>query len=57
MADAVNEFAGCLSGPEDCDRGLVVNIGFTCTSQCGGLPIAERGEQRLNRYEALTHTR
>ena len=57
MADAVNEFAGCPSGPEDCDRGLVVNVDFTCTSQCGGLPIAERGEQRLNGYEALTYAR
>jgi|DEB0MinimDraft_10_1074344.scaffolds.fasta_scaffold02930_3 LCP family protein required for cell wall assembly len=57
MADAVNEFAGCPSGPEDCDRGLVVNVDFTCSSQCGGLPIAERGEQRLNGYEALTYAR
>lgn len=57
MADAVNEFAGCLLSPEDCDRGLVINVGFTSTSQRGGMTIAERGEQRLNRYEALTHTR
>jgi LCP family protein required for cell wall assembly len=57
MADAVNEFSGCPSGPEDCDRGLVVNVDFTCTSQCGGLAIPERGEQRLNGYEALTYAR
>lgn len=57
MADAVNEFSGCASGPEECDRGLVVNVDFTCTSQCGGLAIPERGEQRLNGYEALTYAR
>ncbi len=57
MADAVNEFSGCPSGPEDCDRGLVVNVDFTCTTQCGGLAIPERGEQRLNGYEALTYAR
>jgi len=57
MADAVNEFTGCPSGPEDCDRGLVVNVDFTCTSQCGGLAITQRGEQRLNGYQALTYAR
>jgi LCP family protein required for cell wall assembly len=57
MADAVNEFTGCPSGPQDCDRGLVVDVDFTCTSQCGGLPIAQRGEQRLNGYQALTYAR
>ncbi len=57
MADAVNEFTGCPSGPEACDRGLVVNVDFTCTSECGGLAIPQEGEQRLNGYQALTYAR
>jgi len=61
FADAVNEFVGCPIGdPEasrNCTRGITVDVGFSCTSDCGGFPIAERGEQRLSGYEALTYAR
>jgi polyisoprenyl-teichoic acid--peptidoglycan teichoic acid transferase len=57
FADAVNEFSGCPSGPGDCSRGITVDVDFTCTSQCGGLPIASKGVQQLNGYEALTYAR
>jgi polyisoprenyl-teichoic acid--peptidoglycan teichoic acid transferase len=57
FADAVNEFSGCPSGPGDCSRGITVDVDFTCTSQCGGLPIATTGVQQLNGYEALTYAR
>jgi len=57
FADAVNEFAGCASGPADCARGITVDVDFTCTSQCGGLPIERVGPQQLNGYQALTYAR
>jgi polyisoprenyl-teichoic acid--peptidoglycan teichoic acid transferase len=57
FADAVNEFSGCPSGPGDCSRGITVDVDFTCTSQCGGLPISTTGVQQLNGYEALTYAR
>jgi LCP family protein required for cell wall assembly len=61
FAEAVNEFVGCpLGGPEDsrnCDNGLTIDEDFTCTTQCGGFPIAARGPQQLSGYEALTYAR
>jgi polyisoprenyl-teichoic acid--peptidoglycan teichoic acid transferase len=61
FADAVNEFVGCpLGGPEvsrNCSRGITVDVDFTCTADCGGFVIPERGEQRLSGYEALTYAR
>ena len=57
FADAVNEFSGCPSGPGDCSRGITVDVDFTCTSECGGLPIETTGVQQLNGYEALTYAR
>jgi len=57
FADAVNEFSGCPSGPGECSRGITVDVKFTCTSQCGGLPLDRVGEQQLNGYQALTYAR
>jgi polyisoprenyl-teichoic acid--peptidoglycan teichoic acid transferase len=57
FADAVNEFAGCPPGPGECTRGITVDVAFTCTSQCGGLPIERAGPQQLNGYQALTYAR
>ena len=61
FADAVNEFVGCgIGDPElsrDCTQGLQVDVDYTCSNDCGGFPIAERGEQRLSGFEALTHSR
>lgn len=57
FADAVNEFSGCPSGPGECSRGITVDVEFTCTSQCGGLPLDRVGEQQLNGYQALTYAR
>jgi polyisoprenyl-teichoic acid--peptidoglycan teichoic acid transferase len=57
FADAVNEFSGCPSGPGECNRGITVDVDFTCTSQCGGLPIERTGVQQLNGYQALTYAR
>jgi len=61
FADAVNEFVGCPIGdPElsrQCSRGITVDVDFTCTANCGGFVIPQRGEQALSGFEALTFTR
>jgi polyisoprenyl-teichoic acid--peptidoglycan teichoic acid transferase len=61
FADAVNEFVGCdIGDPEltrSCTRGLEVDVDFTCTAQCGGFPITQRGVQRVSGFEALTLAR
>jgi polyisoprenyl-teichoic acid--peptidoglycan teichoic acid transferase len=61
FADAVNEFVGCgIGDPElsrTCSQGLLVEVDYACASDCGGFPIAERGEQRLSGFETLTHSR
>ncbi len=46
FADAVSAFGG-----------LVIDVNFTCTSDCGGLPLTERGLQALNGHEVLTFAR
>jgi polyisoprenyl-teichoic acid--peptidoglycan teichoic acid transferase len=61
FADAVNEFVGCPIGdPEltrDCARGLTVDVDFTCTANCGGFAIPQRGIQQISGFEALTVAR
>jgi len=61
FADAVNEFVGCdIGDPEltrSCTRGLTVDVDFTCTANCGGFAITQRGEQKLSGFEALTVAR
>jgi polyisoprenyl-teichoic acid--peptidoglycan teichoic acid transferase len=61
FADAVNEFVGCdIGDPElsrTCTRGLTVDVDFTCSANCGGFPIASRGEQKVSGFEALTIAR
>jgi hypothetical protein len=46
FADAVSAFGG-----------LVVDVPFTCSAECGGLPLAQRGLQALNGHEVLTFVR
>ncbi len=46
FADAVSAFGG-----------LVVDVNFTCSADCGGLPLTERGLQALNGHEVLTFAR
>jgi polyisoprenyl-teichoic acid--peptidoglycan teichoic acid transferase len=61
FADAVNEFVGCdLGDPEltrNCTRGLTVDVDFTCTANCGGFAIPQRGVQQVSGFEALTLAR
>jgi len=61
FADAVNEFVGCPVGdPEltrDCSRGLTVDVDFSCTANCGGFAIPQRGVQQISGFEALTVAR
>jgi LCP family protein required for cell wall assembly len=61
FAEAINEFVGCpLGGPEEtraCDKGLTIDVDFSCTARCGALPIPESGLQQLSGYEALTYAR
>jgi polyisoprenyl-teichoic acid--peptidoglycan teichoic acid transferase len=61
FADAVNEFVGCdIGDPEltrNCTRGLTVDVDFTCTANCGGFVITQRGEQQVSGFEALTLAR
>ena len=46
FADAVSAFGG-----------LVIDVNFTCTASCGGLPLTQRGLQPLNGHEVLTFAR
>ena len=61
FADAVNEFVGCPTGdPEltrNCTRGLTVDVDFSCTSNCSGFAIPQRGEQQITGFQALTVAR
>ncbi len=61
FANAVNEFVGCPIGdPEltrDCPRGLTVDVDFSCTANCGGFVIPQRGVQQVSGFEALTVAR
>jgi polyisoprenyl-teichoic acid--peptidoglycan teichoic acid transferase len=61
FADAVNEFVGCeLGDPEltrSCTRGLTVDVDFTCSANCGGFAITQRGVQQVSGFEALTLAR
>jgi len=61
FANAVNEFVGCpLGDPEltrECTRGLTVDVDFSCTSNCSGFAIPQRGVQQVSGFEALTVAR